>query len=552
MDTIDNALMPINNVRLMLTFSFLGVLYVVLIGNLYRLQVRQHGFFNELGEQQYNGLIKLPIMRAPIFDRYGYPVAVNRESYTAYFCRIACQDTRATERCLTALFPREAKRILACDNSQQCILIKRRLSDKERNYIEEVHPAGIRLVRDYRRLYPVPELGTVLGLVDIDNRGMSGIERLCNETLSGKPELRIIERDARSGMYYKQEPSVIGCCSKPIMITIDAALQRAVCKELMSAVTETAAEEGSVLIMDPDDGDIYAMANFPNYDPNDTRSVNIAHTKNRIVTERYELGSICKVFAALAALEEGLVTYDEIIDCRATKTAYIGGRKINTVHADGKIPFWKVLADSNNIGIAIVALRLGEKLYDHYRRLGFTEKPGLGFPGEQCGWVNPPHLWSKQSLISLSYGYEIAVSLLAIGRAFSVITNGGYAIKPRLIIDPALPPGAKGDRLYSPSSLAVLQESMAKTTLEGTAKRAAVDGYKIMAKTGTANIVTNGHYDGSINRYTCAGMVMAGTYKRVIVVYLKAPFSHGSYAGTNAAPLFKKVAELLLIRDKLP
>ena len=174
-------------------------------------------------------------------------------------------------------------------------------------------------------------------------------------------------------------------------------------------------------------------------------------TKNTVVTEAYELGSVFKICVALAALEEGVVTPDELIDCKNTKTTFIDGRKINTVHEAGIIPFEEVIAQSNNIGIAQVAQRLGTKIYDHYPRLGFSKKSGIPFPGENKGFINPPNKWSKQSIISLSYGYEVSANLLQLARAFSIIANGGYWIDPRITFDNQLPRNKK--KLYSDESI---------------------------------------------------------------------------------------------------
>jgi cell division protein FtsI (penicillin-binding protein 3) len=259
-----------------------------------------------------------------------------------------------------------------------------------------------------------------------------------------------------------------------------------------------------------------------------------------------------KVFAALAALEEGVITPDEIIDCKNAKTAYVEGRKVNTVHENGAIPFWQVIAESNNIGTAAVTLRLGTKLYDHYKRLGFTETTGIGFPGEQPGFVNHPDNWSKQSILSLSYGYEVAITPLQLAQAFSIIAHNGFMIHPRLILEPEpIQKKSEETRLYSEQSISAIKDILEKTTLKGTCRRARIKGYRVMCKTGTANIITNGTYNTNINRFTCSGIIEKDGYQRVIVAYIKAPCKKGLYAATVATPLFEHVAEKILINDKI-
>jgi cell division protein FtsI/penicillin-binding protein 2 len=333
---------------------------------------------------------------------------------------------------------------------------------------------------------------------------------------------------------------------------------------LAETVEKFNAKEGAVIIMDPETGHILAMTNIPTFNPNNFKDSDIGITKNRAVTETYELGSVFKICSALAALEEGVVTPEELIDCKNTKTAYIDGRKINTTHEAGVIPFEEVIATSNNIGIAQVAQRLGAKLYDHYRHLGFGIKTGIPFPGENKGFINPPHQWSKQSIISLSYGYEVSANLLQLARAFSIIGNGGYWVDPQLVIDPKHILSStqcvskeqnerthKGKKLYSDASIEIVQNMLEKTTAKGTARKAHIQGYRVMCKTGTANMLENGQYNPDRNIFTCAGIIQKDSYKKVIVVFIKEAAQKDLYASTVAAPLFEQIAEKILIKDRI-
>jgi len=321
-----------------------------------------------------------------------------------------------------------------------------------------------------------------------------------------------------------------------------------------------------------------------------------------------------KVCAALAALEEGVVTPQELIDCKNTLTTQVDGRTINTVQAHGIIPFTDVIALSNNIGIAIVAKRLGTTLYDHYKRLGFGTKTGIEFPGENSGFVNPVDKWSKQSIISLSYGYEVSATILQLACAFCTIATG-YKVKPTLILglNPSIHPfhehsgraeggqntlssnnpsldaiksipvaeesknkllyspnnnkdltplalsvpagdvskGTNVKKLYSDESRTIIKEILEKTTLYGTARRARMKGYRVMSKTGTANMLIDGKYDPEKNLYSCAGIIEKDDYQRVIVTFVKQANKKNIYASTVAVPLFESVAERMLIHDTI-
>jgi cell division protein FtsI (penicillin-binding protein 3) len=364
--------------------------------------------------------------------------------------------------------------------------------------------------------------------------------------------------------------------------------------------------QAAVIIMDPKNGEIVSMLSYPYFDPNNAHMAHSENFKNKIITDAHELGSVMKVCAALAALEEGVVTPDELIDCKNCLTTQIDGRIINTVQAHGVIPFTDVIALSNNIGIAIVAKRLGTALYDHYKKLGFGCKTGIKFPGENPGFLNHPENWSKQSIISLSYGYEVSMTLLQLACAFSIIATG-YKVTPTLLrsscakatedfqqgfvgqalspvrpavcsealcegcklvegneqnnkkIDASSPLAlsvsegnvSKGIKLYSDATLNTIKEILEKTTLYGTARRAAIKGYRVMSKTGTANMLIDGKYNPDKNIYTCAGIVEKGDYQRVIVTFVKEAQQKNIYASTVAVPLFESIAERMLIHDRI-
>lgn len=538
--------------RLVALFFIFCCMYTVVIGNLYRIQIHQHQFFHDLGEKQYSTIVTIPASRAPIFDRAGNYLAFNKECISACLIPTECKNEKALTQFLKKHFPASLERYEQ-NPSANFMFIKRRLTEQEQAIIENSHLPELHIIREESRYYPIESAGTIVGLTDIDNKGLCGLELAYNNLLAGKPTTLQLQKDARSGLFYfDKQTKVAGSEGTPLKLTIDGNTQFLVYEELKDTIAEHNAFEGAVVVMDPHNGDIIAMANYPDFDPNCTEHLDIGHTKNRIVTERYELGSVLKVFAALAALEEGAVTPDEIIDCKNAKTAYVAGRKVNTVHENGAIPFWKVIAVSNNIGTATVTLRLGPTLYDHYKRLGFTESTGIGFPGEQAGFVNHPDNWSKQSILSLSYGYEVAITILQLAKAFAMIANNGYTVHPRLILEPQVIQKTMPQApLYSAQSIAAIKDILEKTTNEGSCKRARIKGYRIMTKTGTANVLTNGKYNNEINRFTCSGIVEKDGYQRVIVAYIKAPFKHRTYAATMVVPLFEKVAEKILIQDRI-
>ncbi len=532
-------------------FFVCSLLFLIIAINLFIIQIYHHNFYSNLAQSQHHITVSQFSPRAEIYDRTGKQLlACNKECISAFIIPNELKDHDAVHAFLKKNFA-SAYAQLKKHKNKSFMYIKRRLNEDEVELIRNANISDLKLLSESNRYYPLPCAGTIIGMTNIDNHGLAGIELCCDAHLMGQPTTYSLDKDARSGQFYfDRETKISGTPSEPLYLTIDADLQYLAYEQLQEQMKKFNSKEGSVIVMDPKNGEILAMVSIPDFDPNQTNELEIEHTKNRIVTESYELGSVFKTFAALAALEEGVTTLDEEIDCKNAETCIIDGRRINTVHADGLIPFHEVIARSNNIGIAIVAKRLQTKIYDHYTRLGFGKKTLLGFPGENPGFVNHPKNWSKQSIISLSYGYEVSANLLQLARAFCMIANGGYLVDPKLVMD-GKKPKLSSQPLYSSESLEGIKQIMEHTTLHGTAKRAQKKGYKIMCKTGTANMLVNGQYDKIRNLYTCAGIIERDDYQRVIVTFIKEATGYNLFAATVAVPLFEKVTEAMLVHERV-
>lgn len=537
-------------IRGIIIFSLFCCLYAIILVNLYLIQILHQPFFTNLAQKQYNVTLKMLPPRAAIIDRTGKKfLALNKDSISAFIIPSALEEPKKVADFLKKNFPKAQLRLKTHPKSH-FLYVKRKLTKDEIDLITKSGIADIKLLNEPSRYYPLQAAASLIGITDIDNKGMLGLELLYNKQLTGQATTYELEKDARSGrFYFKKETKIAGTESTPLQLTIDSELQFLAYEELKETVKKFNAKEGAIIIMDPNNGDILAMANYPSFDPNNTTDLDVANTKNILVTDAYELGSVIKICAALAALEEKVVTPDELIDCKDSKTAIIDGRVINTWKGHGIIPFEQVIAQSNNIGIAQVAKRVDKKLYHHYLNLGFSKKTALNLPGESKGYLNHPNQWSKQSIISLSYGYEVAATITQIARAFSIIANNGYWIEPRLELHAKST--SKKEKLFSNESIEEVKKMLEKTAQEGTAKKAAIKGYRIMSKTGTANLLDNGHYNPDKNIFTCAGIVQKDSYQRVIVAFIKEVGQKDLYASSVAAPLFERVAEKLLIHDKI-
>jgi cell division protein FtsI/penicillin-binding protein 2 len=557
---------------------FLFIFCYAIVGiNLYMIQIKNHSFYKKLAEQQYHVTITQTPTRGPIFDRTGRNyLAMNKDYVAAFILPNQLNDKQKTICFLQKHFPHAVKRLQNCKD-KHFMFIKRRLKTEEIEIIKTENNSDIFLLSEPGRYYPLTCASPIIGLTNIDNKGLLGFELLYNHLLAGKPTVCCLKKDARSGYYhFAKETTVQGDCGQPLHLTIDADLQFLVHEAVQQTVEKFHAKEAAAIIMDPKSGEIMAMISYPYFDPNNSSKANPDNFRNRIITDAHELGSVMKVYAALAALEEGVVTPDELIDCHNTLTTVIDGRTINTVQAHGIISFSDVIAFSNNIGIAIVAKRLGTKLYDHYQQLGFGCKTGIKFPGENTGLLNPPDKWSKQSIISLSYGYEVSATILQLACAMSIIATGCKVIPLLVRSFPSTSSGRTEQEqlfeennslnpfvvslsnhtndntpLFSEASRNTIKEILEKTTQHGTARRARIKGYRIMSKTGTACMLIDGKYNNEKNVYTCAGIVEKDDYQRVIVTFVKEAQQKNLYASTVAVPLFESITERMLIHEKI-
>lgn len=528
---------------LLLGFS---LLYFCIAVNLYFIQVRQSHFFTTLGNKQYNINITTNPPRAAIYDRNDIPLAINKNMLSAFILPQSIDYKDETFAFIEKYFPQGHKRISKNKKQRFCFL-KRNLSAEEVELIQKSNLTDIHILEEPSRFYPHPSASSIIGLTDIDNKGTLGLEQQYNKELSGSPTTFFLKKDARSKhFYFHKETTKEGEDGIPLHTTIDANIQFAVQEILEETVNKHGAKEAAAIITDPDTGEIIAMASYPSFNPNETSDLNIESTKNRPLTQSFETGSVIKVFAALAALEEEAVELDELIDCEDTKETKIDGIRVRTVIPNGVIPFLQVIQDSNNIGTVKVVKRIDEKLYDYYKEVGFGRPTRLGFPGEQKGFVNHPKNWSRYSIVSLSFGYEITTTLLQLARAYGTIINGGYYVQPRVLTTSPI----KKEKLnYSEKTLADLREILQSSIEKGTGKRARIKNYTVLGKTGTANILEGKTYTEEKNLYTMIGSIEKGDYKRVITAYVRET-DKKSYSSVVAAPVFRKIAEAAILHER--
>lgn len=536
--------------RVFFVLATFFTMFAIILVRLFLIQINQKTFFKDLAKQQHEISITINPPRANILDRHGSVIAFNRDIPSAFILPHQLKNRQKTESFLKRHF-REVYERMQVYPEKYFLWLDRKLSPARYTQLKAYGIEDVQFINEPQRFYPYQSLAHLLGFTNIDNEGIAGIELEFTKKMSGSAATVRLEKDARSGLFYfNKSVERAGKDGEPVQLTIDGTLQAIAYEELQRTVQDFKAKAGAVLVMNPDNGDILAMANYPGFNPNQTKIQALDITKNMIITECFELGSVLKIMCALAGFEEGVVRYDEPIDCEGHITHIDGFKVENFTYAllnalkehNNILPFYDVIKYSSNVGIAKIAKRLGPKLYRHLRRVGFGFKTGVQFPGERAGFVNHPDNWSRSSIIVLSFGYEIMASLLQLGRAFSIIANGGQTMQPRLIMDGKAPEAPR--RLYKDTTVAQM-----KDLLELIGKKYAIAGYRTMGKTGTARCVKNGRYSKTDHNYTFAGIVERDGYRRVIVTFIKEPEKANLWASEVAAPLFQSIAEKMVIHD---
>lgn len=526
-------------------FSGFLLLYFILIIHLYKIQIYQADFFQNYANNQYLITLRTSPERAGIFDRNNIQIALNKEGLSAFILPNKLQEPELILKFLKHEFPDTYNKIVK-NKTVNFMYIKRHLSDEQIDILKQANLKDIQFLKEPSRYYPYVGMGQIVGLTDPDNQGIFGVEQMYDKQLSGIPTTITLKKDARSGHFFFNElDHEDGLKGQPVQLTIDSTLQFLAFEEVKETVEKLKASEGAAIIMDPTNGDIIAMANYPDFDY--TQDKNKQISKNLILSNSYELGSVIKMFCALAAIEENLFKPTDIIDCENKLSTTINGYTFSTYKAHGKLSFSEVIENSNNIGTAKIALKLGPLLYDHYAKLGFGKKLNI-FAGENKGSIIPVNQWTNGTPIVLSFGYSISATLLQLAQAMTPIANNGYLIKPRLIKSNQEPEKIK---LYKPESIDIIRDILSKTVTNGTANRAQIKNYNIMGKTGTARLLKDGKYDPDKLIFTFAGILEKDNYKRIIITFIKEANIKNAFASTIAVPLFEKIAKKMLIHDKI-
>jgi cell division protein FtsI (penicillin-binding protein 3) len=533
----------------------------LILVQLFRLQVLHHADYLRAAHKQQEETLEVAAPRGSIFDRSGQLLAGSVKRDSVYIDPLQVPDLQVASAILSGVLQIDRAALYGrmqsyAANQKGFMWVARTVELEPYERLRSLHLDWIRFENESRRNYPRNTLAAhVIGAVDGEETGQWGLEKSLESDLRGLPGTVRVLNDAKGrGIDSQQETE-----PRPgtdVTLSIDERIQLPAQDAIARAVLDAHAESGSVVIMDPYHGDILAIASYPPFDPNQPPGRKEGRTArfNHALSVPFEPGSVFKVFTLSAALETTDLKPSSMINCY-NGSFTMAGRTVHEAHRGyGTMPMEMVLAKSSNIGAIQVGLRVGSaKLYEYVRRFGLGSRTGIPLPAESPGMVRKLAKWRTTSLMSVSMGHEVGVTTLQLAQACSAVANGGLLVPPRLILKKGTEPVpvAASHRILRPETAITMRKMMEGVVLNGTGKKAKLDGYSTAGKTGSAQIFdyASGHYT---HNYNASFMGFAPVANPAIVVVVTLNGTHGTagFGGAVAAPVFHEIAgEALRVLD---
>jgi len=546
--------------RVLFVAAFIGFWMLVVCARLVYLQFSQYDNLADRARQQQQNEIETSPQRGDLLDRQERQLASSVQTVSLFIdpngLDTATLDRNAQQlaRSLNlkqADLARDFRK--AHDQKKRFVWIARRLDADVANKVVELKLPGVQTQLEPKRYYPNGSLAAhVLGYVGLDGKGLGGVEQYYNTKISGEPGQLFIEKDASGKPYEGYE-----IAAKPgntVVLTIDQTIQYQAEQALQAAVSQSHAKSGSVIVLDPRSGEILALANAPTFDPNRVSDAKPETRSNWALQNIYEPGSTFKIVAFSAALENKLVRVYERIDCQMG-AIIVAGRVVHDHKKFGVLTIPEALAKSSNVAAIKLGIRVGDPtMYEYIRRYGFGSKTGIELPGETNGILRRVERWQPSSIGSIAIGQEIGVTPVQMVSAFGALANDGVRVAPHLIREVRDAGGnvvyrAQPDqrRVISAETAIALRGMLEGVTLNGTAKKAQLDGYSAAGKTGTAQKIDPKTKAYSATKFvgSFVGFAPVSNPQVVIIVVIDEPA--GAYHGGDvAAPVFRAVAEQVL------
>lgn len=543
--------------RVGLLFACFLLLFCIAIGRAAWVQGIQGRTLGADAESQHVQAVTIPGQRGRILDRNGKELAVSEDAADVIATPYQVKDPARAARKLAPLVHLPQAKILEllADRSSGFAYVARQVDLPSAERVRELKLAGITTVPSSRRVYPEGKIAAALiGTVGVDDQGLTGLEAAQQDLIGGDDGERQvvmdglgkeIERDTVDGARNGQD----------LRLTIDAGIQ-ARTEEVLNGLAQTYRPKGAtVIVMDPRDAQVLAMADWPSFDPSDPASASPSELRDMATGFTYEPGSTFKAFTVAGALSENLVTPNTVFGLPVE--IQVADRKISDAEERGpeSLTVAQILAQSSNVGAVKIGLELGaERFYDWVRRFGFGDPTGIAFPGEERGIVPTPSEFSGSTMGNLPIGQGLSVTPAQMAAAYAAIANGGVLRPPQLLLregdSPVAPPD--GHRVISARTAAQLRQMLEGVLAPGgTASEVSVPGYTLAGKTGTAEVAVDGGYSKTQYVASFVGFAPAQNPRLLVAVVVDEP-QGDYYGGTVAAPAFGEIAKFALPYLKIP
>ena len=544
------------NLRLYILSSIFVLWCGVICFRLVYLQVFRYGSFEQRAQHQQQRTEEVSAKRGVIYDRQGRELAMSMSVDSVFAVPTEMPNPASTISLIARITKQDPHELIArCLAAKTFCWLARKPEPETSARIQSLNLHGIYFQKESKRYYPKNELAAqVLGYVGMDDKGLSGIEREFEDQMHGQPGQMVISVDAHKkwfGSVEKQpEPG------QNVVLTIDEKIQYIAERELETAMQQTHAETGTVIVENPHTGEILALANRPTFNPNLTREITPAKLKNHAVSEAYEPGSTFKLVTISGALEEKVTRPDEVFDCQMGSIVF-NGMRIRDSRPHGLLSVSDVLAESSDVGSIKIGMRLGdERFYKYIRAFGFGQQTGIELPGETRGITKPLSKWSKVSIAAISMGQEIGITPLQLAGLVSTMANDGVYVAPRIVaatIQAQSTPQTiafhpvNERRVLSSYTAAEMRQMMQGVVLHGTGTKAKLIGYSSAGKTGTGQKVDPDTHAYSRTKYVAsfAGFAPINNPAITIAVILDSPVGLHQ-GGQVSAPVFTRIAQQVL------
>jgi cell division protein FtsI (penicillin-binding protein 3) len=546
------------DVRLLILAGVALFWMLAVSGRLAYLQLFRHSEYMMRASRQQRRTLDITPKRGAIYDRNMRPLAMSVPVQSAFAIPSEVKDVPMAARLLSGVLavPQEYVRE-KLESGSTFVWIQRKLPPEKVQAIKGLNLTGIYFQEENQRYYPKRDMAAhVLGFVDVDEKGLGGIEHEYDGLIRSKGEKIVVMADARQRWFDGGEAQRDQGVN--VTLTIDEKIQYIAERELAAVIERTHAPAGTVIVQDPNSGAILALANWPKFNPNAAVDVPAEARMDRAVSAIYEPGSTFKLVTLAAAMDQNLIRSEDVFDC-GNGAVVVAGHTIHDHKRYGMLTVSEILAKSSDVGAIKIALRLGSpKFYEYIKGFGFGSFTGIDLPGESRGKLRRYEHWGSYSIGSISMGQEVGVTPLQMISAVSVIANGGLLYKPHvvqemrrgdeiLVLDG---PSASADprRVIRPETAAAMRRMMEGVILQGTGKKARLDGWTAAGKTGTAQKIdpATGRYSRSNVIASFTGFAPINNPAVTILVSIDSPAGYPHDGATVSAPVFKSIAEQVL------